>query len=147
MSVAPLRILSVEDTDEDFYLLQLVLNDCSTSFELNRIADGAEAVRFLGHLGESPHEDWPDLILLDLNLPQVNGLGILEFIKSHAALCDIPVVIFTSSSDVREKDKALALRADEFVTKPVSLDEMSAVVSQLCSKYLPQDREAAGGAG
>ncbi len=140
LSVAPLQILAVEDTDEDFYLLQVALSDCLASFELNRIADGGEAVRFLRQLGASADKDRPDLVLLDLNLPQINGLGVLEFIKSHDATRDIPVVIFTSSSDVREKNKALALRAEEFVTKPLSLDRMFAVVDELCKKYLSDGR-------
>jgi CheY-like chemotaxis protein len=76
------------------------------------------------------------LVLLDVNIPRLSGFDVLTFIKSQDLIRDAPVVMFTSSRDVREKRKALALGAEEFVTKPNSLDGMLNVLNEICTKYL-----------
>jgi CheY-like chemotaxis protein len=133
---APL-VLSVEDSDADFSMLEMVLQRCLSTFGLMRALDGEQAVSFLQQSGTSdrPH---PNLVLLDVNLPRLDGFDVLQAIKSMTGLREIPVVMFTSSSDPREKKKALALGAKEYITKPVHLNQMLEILNEICSKYLLQ---------
>lgn len=126
---APL-VFSVEDNDGDFALIEFVLKECLHKVDIRRASDGEQALTFLHH------QPRPDLVLLDINVPRLNGFDVLEFIKSQVATCDAPVVMFTSSKDSREEKKAMALGAREFVTKPTSLDGMLAALNKICAKYL-----------
>jgi CheY-like chemotaxis protein len=129
-SVAAPLVLSVEDSDGDYNLMEFVLQQLG-KVDLRRASDGEQALTFL----KSSNKPRPDLILLDVNIPRKNGFDVLAFIKSQDSIRHIPVVIFTSSWDAREKTKALALGA-EFVTKPNSLDGMVKVLNEICAKYL-----------
>jgi two-component system, chemotaxis family, response regulator Rcp1 len=129
-------ILSVEDSDADFSMLEMVLQRCLSTFGLHRATDGEEAVSFLHQLETSVDQPRPNLVLLDVNLPRLDGFEVLQAIKSHLGIAKIPVVMFTSSSDAREKKKALALGAEEFITKPVHLNQMIEILDEICSKYL-----------
>jgi CheY-like chemotaxis protein len=129
-------VLSVEDNDGDYSLIEFVLKHCLDSVDLRRATDGEEAVTFLKGSATSIDQPRPDLVLLDVNIPRLSGFDVLTFIKSHDSIRNAPVVMFTSSRDVREKRKALALGAEEFVTKPSSLDGMVGVLNEICTKYL-----------
>lgn len=132
---APL-VFSVEDSDADFSLLEVALRECISTVEVLRASDGEQAMRYLQRVGPTKNAPWPNLVLLDLNLPRVKGIDILRFIKTQPLICDIPVVVFTSSSNVREMNDALALGAREFITKPLSLDSLFEVMNRVCAKYL-----------
>jgi CheY-like chemotaxis protein len=133
--VAPF-VLAVEDSDSDFALIEMALQQCLGSFDFVRASDGEQALALLQTAGTTAHERLPDLVLLDIKLPRVNGLDVLNFIKSQDFIRDVPIVVFTSSSDAREKRQALALGAKEFITKPISLNSMMDTLNQVCSKYL-----------
>jgi chemotaxis family two-component system response regulator Rcp1 len=129
-------VLSVEDNDGDFALMKSVLQRCLTAVQLRRASDGEQALTFQKKSGISIDQPPPDLILLDVNLPRKNGFDVLAFIKSRDFICDAPVVMFTSSNDACEERKALALGAEEFVTKPNNLDGMARALKEICAKYL-----------
>jgi two-component system, chemotaxis family, response regulator Rcp1 len=129
-------VFSVEDNDGDYGLMEFVLKRCLGTVDLRRAADGEQAVTFLKSSGTSIDQPRPDLVLLDVNIPRMSGFDVLEFIKSQDFVRDVPVVVFTSSRDAREERKALALGAEEFITKPNSLDEMVRVLNEVCVKYL-----------
>ena len=84
----------VEANDADFYLMQIALERCLESLELQRASNGREAITLLA---QSENEVHPDLILLDINLPGTDRFGVLRFLKSQPATQEIPVVVFTSS--------------------------------------------------
>ena len=75
------HVLSVEDNDGDFLLLEMVLRDCISPLELSRASDGDQAVSFLRQSGASTDTRRPDLVLLDINLPNRDGLAVLEFMR------------------------------------------------------------------
>jgi CheY-like chemotaxis protein len=129
-------VFSVEDNDGDYSLMEFVLKRCLGTVDLRRATDGEQAVTFLKSSATSIDQPRPDLVLLDVNIPRMSGFDVLEFLKSQDFIRDVPVVMFTSSKEVREKRKALALGAEEFITKPNSLDGMFEVLGQICVKYL-----------
>ena len=92
---AAASVLSVEDNDADFYLVQAGLERClKESLELRRASDGREAIALLKRIGNDVNLD---IILLDINMPGMDGFGVLRFLKSQPSTQDIPVVVFTSS--------------------------------------------------
>ncbi len=93
----PLQVLLVEDSPGDLRLTREAFQDVNPLIRLHMVNDGVEAMAFLTHEGEHANAPRPDLILLDLNLPRMDGREVLAHIKEHASLRTIPTVILTSS--------------------------------------------------
>jgi CheY-like chemotaxis protein len=129
-------VLSVDDSEPDFRLIELALKDSGISVSLYRVEDGEQAIAFLGRLGEFANAPRPDLILLDISMPKRNGFEVLQYVKSKESLRSIPVVIFTSSSNVVERQKAMAMGADQFVSKSLHLDRFIKDVQITCARHL-----------
>ena len=129
-------VVSVDDSEPDFRLVEMALKESGTSVRLYRVTDGEEAIAFLGRLGEFEHAPRPDLILLDISMPKRNGFEVLQYLKSKDSLRSIPVVIFTSSSNPLEKRRALAMGADQFISKPSDLDQFIEDVQTTCARHL-----------
>jgi CheY-like chemotaxis protein len=118
----PLRVLLVEDSRCDAALTLAALRDCVRPPEVHVAQDGEAAMDFL--LREGPHADAPhvDLVLLDLNLPRMDGREVLQAMKGHDVLRTIPVIVLTSSSADADVRAAYRLHANAYVTKPVGFD-------------------------
>jgi CheY-like chemotaxis protein len=125
-------ILSVEDDHAAYLLLQLGFDEVGGDFRLYRVEDGAHALAFLHHSGPYANAPRPDLVLLNLNLPRVNGFEVLQKIKDDASLRGIPSVVFSSSSLDSDKAKCLALGARAFITKPTELNDFLTVLRNVC---------------
>jgi CheY-like chemotaxis protein len=125
------RILLVEDNPGDARLTREALRDNDVTCEIHHVFDGLEAMRFLRR--QPPHElaPTPDLILLDLNLPRMNGEEVLAAIKAEPALAGIPAVILTSSTAEADVRHSYELHANGYVTKPVDLDGYISVVRSI----------------
>jgi CheY-like chemotaxis protein len=126
-------ILSVEDDDAAYYLIELGFDDTGGDFRLYRVKDGQQALDFLRHSGLYVNAPKPSLVLLNLNLPRVSGFEVLQAIKDDPAINDIPAVVFSSSKLNRDKAKCLALGARAFVSKPSDLNEYLNVLRNICS--------------
>ena len=120
MHAGNFRILLVEDTPSDVWLMREALRLAQIPVLLTVASDGMEARRYLHQL-EIQGADYPDLILLDLNLPRRNGRELLGDIKRSRKLQPIPVVVLSSSQAEEDQWQACALQAEGFVTKPNSL--------------------------
>ncbi len=123
-----IEILLVEDNPGDVRLTQEALKDNKLRNNLSVVSDGVEAMRFLrrdGHYADAPR---PDLILLDLNLPRMDGREVLKEIKEDEALKRIPVVVLTTSKAEEDIIKSYNLHANCFITKPVDLDRFIQIV-------------------
>jgi CheY-like chemotaxis protein len=120
-------ILYADDDREDQNMLRDVLNDMRTDVELVTVTDGVEAVNFLKDL-ESGWK-YPCLIILDINMPKLNGIDTLKKLKNDLAL-DLPVIIFSTAVNELTKHMAKALGADDCVKKPVTLDSFRQVASR-----------------
>jgi two-component system response regulator len=117
------RILLAEDDDDDFYLTEHALKENRLRNEISRVKDGEELMRYLRHEGEfqahgGPRE--PSLILLDLNMPKMDGREALREIKSDPKLRHIPVVVLTTSQAEEDVVRSYQLGVNSFITKPVT---------------------------
>ncbi|MFA5963329.1 MAG: response regulator [Sphingomonas sp.] len=124
----PIRVLLVEDNEADAYLTRETLESGKLHVEIAIASDGVEACDYL--LRRPPYGDiaLPDLILLDLNLPRLDGRQVLEELRRHEKLGTIPVVILTSSDAERDIAQSYELGANCYVTKPVGLDAFQSIV-------------------
>ena len=123
-----LEILLVEDNAADVRLVLEALKGSQIRNHISIIDDGKEALDFLHRRGRYPNAVRPDLILLDLNLPKVNGWEILASIKVNLDLKRIPVVVFTGSETEEDIEKCYNLHANCYITKPVELKQFTTIV-------------------
>ena len=132
MSVAvsgrPVEILLVEDNPGDVGLTRETLKDSKLLNHMSVAENGVEAMAFLRREGKYVHAIRPDLILLDLNLPRKDGREVLAEIKTDGQLRRIPVVVLTTSSAEQDILRTYDLHANCYITKPVNLDQFTAVV-------------------
>jgi two-component system response regulator len=131
VSLTPIRILLIEDSAADIRLTQEVFRDGKFVNELSVVRDGEEALDYLYQRGEHAMAPRPDLVLLDLNLPKLDGREVLEVIKSDPSLRSIPVAVLTTSSNDRDILQSYNLGANCYLTKPVDLEEFVAVVNKI----------------
>ena len=127
-------ILLVEDNPDDVALTLRSLKNNHIANEVAVVTNGAAALDFLfcrGPYEERSPEDVPDLVLLDLNLPKVNGLEVLREIRGHERTRLLPVVILTSSREERDLIESYSLGANSYVRKPVDFEQFSEAVRQL----------------
>ena len=124
-------ILVVEDNPGDALLIREVLKSNKIYNTLNIVKDGEEAMDFLYRKGKFAEAPQPDLILLDLNLPKMDGRQVLAKIKSDDKLKQIPVVIMTMSQAEEDILKSYKLHANCYVTKPINLDQFVKVVESI----------------
>jgi len=124
----PVEILLVEDNPGDVRLTREAMKDSKLLNHISVVGDGEEAMAFLRREGKYVEATRPDLILLDLNLPKKDGREVLAEIKTDEQLRRIPVVILTTSSAEQDILKTYDLHANCYITKPVNLDQFSAVV-------------------
>lgn len=127
----PIEILLVEDDPGDVLITREAFAEHKVSNRLTVCTDGAEALRFLRREGEHAGATRPDIVLLDLNLPGVDGRAVLEVVRADPALNDIPVVVLTSS--VAEEDflRSHELRVDTYIAKPVDFASLMHVVRRI----------------
>ena len=127
----PMEIMLVEDNFTDAALTIRALERGNVRHRLTLVRDGAEALEFLRRQGRFARAPRPDLILLDLNLPKVDGRELLATLKADHDLNAIPVVIMTGSDDYEDELRGQVLNVEGFVTKPVDMPKFLALVKEL----------------
>lgn len=120
----PMQILLAEDNPEDASLLREVLLDTKIAHELAVVDDGMDAICYLRQLGKFAHSPKPDLLLLDLNMPRMNGFKVLEEL-SAAGPRGLAIVVLTVSEDQEEIVKAMQLSMNYYIRKPVDLVQLT----------------------
>jgi CheY-like chemotaxis protein len=125
------NILLVEDNEGDILLARQMLNESGINHILNVLKDGEAAIRFLSTTKESLGAKFPDLILLDVNLPKKNGFEVLRYIKSSAKTRHLPVIMLTTSSHINDRELALKTHADLYFTKPLEVGTFKNAVMEL----------------
>jgi len=126
-----IHILLVEDNEGDIVLTKEALSDAKIHNKVSVVRDGQEAIDFVNKGIEGEDDLLPDLILLDINLPKVDGKEVLHYIKSHSRLKKIPVVMLTTSSSELDVVDAYNNYANCFITKPVDLNKFFDVVRMI----------------
>jgi CheY-like chemotaxis protein len=139
-------ILLIEDNPGDVRLTIEALKDCKIMNNLNVVENGLKAMKYLRKEEEYKDKQLPDLILLDLNIPKINGHEVLAEIKNDPMLKIIPVVILTSSSSDEDILTTYELHANCFITKPVDIEQFIKIVQYVGDFWftivkLPQKEE------
>ena len=129
-------VLLVEDSPGDVRLTQEAFRDADPSIELHVATDGVEAMAFLRREGIHADAARPDFILLDLNLPKMDGREVLAHIKGDKNLKTIPTVILTTSDAEADIMTSYELRANCYLSKPVQLEEFEGLVKSINDFWL-----------
>ncbi|MCL4133928.1 UNVERIFIED_CONTAM: hypothetical protein GTU68_044935, partial [Idotea baltica] len=119
MTAIPIEILLVEDSPGDIALVQRGLRDGKVLNNLSVAADGVEAMEYLRGTLDGSGNAFPQLILLDINLPRKNGHEVLAEIRGEAAFASLPVIVLTTSDQDRDVLKAYEHHANAYITKPL----------------------------
>jgi CheY-like chemotaxis protein len=128
----PLRVLLVEDDPGDVLLVREAFADSTmVTVALEVASDGVEALALLRQAGDHAGTPTPDLILLDLNLPRMDGREVIAEIKDDPKLRVIPIVVLTTSEAEEDVMGSYALHANAYVTKPAEFDRFVEVVRQI----------------
>jgi two-component system, response regulator len=134
-------ILLVEDTDNDAELTVMALRRANIANEIVRVEDGRQALDYL-FTAARPNGPLPAVVILDINLPRLNGLEVLKAIRSDERTAWLPVVILTSSVEDRDRLAAYQHRANSYLQKPVHFNDFAAAVRQLGLHWLVLNVEA-----
>jgi len=134
MNSGKLDILLVEDSQDDMNLFMHVLRAEQLANKIHVVRDGEEALDSLlcrGAFAERSFDSPPKLVLLDLNLPKVDGIEVLRQVKAVARTKTIPIIIMTSSREERDLVAGYHLGANSFIQKPVDFDQFRAIVKTI----------------
>jgi two-component system, chemotaxis family, response regulator Rcp1 len=132
----PVEILIVDDNPGDLRLTAEALKEGQVQNRLHTAKDGIEAIAFLRRKGKYMDAPRPDLILLDLNMPRMNGRELLAEIKEDSELKHIPVVMLTGSREMDDIVRTYDLRANCYVTKPIDLEQYMMTVKSITDFWL-----------
>ena len=130
-SASLIQILLVEDNPGDVRLTQEVLRDAKVRNRMHHAADGEIAMRFMKREGEFADAPRPDIVLLDLNIPRMDGRQVLAAMKSDPDLLRIPVIVLTTSKADEDIAKSYSLHANCYIAKPVDFDAFIRVVRSI----------------
>ena len=131
--MAPMLLL-VEDNEQDELLALRALRRANLANQVEVVRDGQQALDWLFHEGEFAEREGPEqpaVVLLDLNLPRIGGLQVLERLRADRRTCLLPVVILTSSDDERDRLSGYLKGANSFVRKPLEFADFASAVAQL----------------
>jgi chemotaxis family two-component system response regulator Rcp1 len=132
----PIQVLLVEDSAGDVRLTKEAFKSANPAIHMHVASDGVEAMAFLRQEGTQADSPRPDLILLDLNLPRMDGREVLAQIKADESLKLIPTVILTTSDSEADIVKSYELQANCFLNKPVRLEEFERLVKSINDFWL-----------
>ncbi len=131
------KILLVEDNKDDILLIQRAFNKSKLTdkFELIIAEDGNQALGYLKNVNITQNDGLPMIILLDLNLPRVNGFEVLQHVRNNKKTKLLPVIIFTSSKEDKDITNAYVLGANSYVRKPIDSEKFMAVLQQIANYW------------
>ena len=120
----------VDDDEDDQYLFAVAFQHFIPPIIVKQLGDGEDLLPALAHA-----ECLPDLVILDLNMPRLNGFETLKLLRAGSAYQHLPVVVLSTSAQPQEKERALQLGANGFLTKPASLDSILNLFGQLVQEW------------
>lgn len=139
----PAEILLVEDSPDDTAFFVHTLGKSGVGARLHVVGDGAEALDFIRQTGRyvsSPAAVFLRLIVLDLKLPKLDGLQVLEAVKTDKCIRTIPVVVLSSSLEARDLAESYRLGANSYILKPMDFDQYGECVRALLRYWLDYNR-------
>jgi CheY-like chemotaxis protein len=132
-------ILVVDDEDNDAILIKRALSKAQIRTGLQRVRDGEEALRYLkreGEFNDAEGHPFPSVVILDLKMPRRNGFEVLTWIRQNERTRLLPVVVFTSSREKEDINRAYELGANAYMVKPNSFDDLVEVVKSIYTYWL-----------
>jgi CheY-like chemotaxis protein len=132
------RILIADDEAADVGLIRIVLEEQGLQDDIAVASTGEDVIDYLycrGKYGDRP-AGCPELVLLDLKLPKISGLEILQQMRPDEQFREVPVVIFSSSLDEKDREKCLSNGASDFMTKPTDFDAFKEAIQKIVTTYL-----------
>jgi two-component system, chemotaxis family, response regulator Rcp1 len=142
MKVTPLaqsrlaEILLVDDNEDDVYLTREAFDSAKLRVHLNHVDNGVKCLQYLRKEGPYAQAPSPDLILLDMHMPMMDGHGVLSEIVKDESLRHLPVVVLTTSYEAADIQKMYALRCSSYITKPVDFENFAKAIGQLAGYWL-----------
>jgi two-component system, chemotaxis family, response regulator Rcp1 len=142
MKVTPLaesrfaEILLVDDNEDDVYLTREAFDSAKLRVHLNHVDNGVKCLQYLRKEGPYAQTPSPDLILLDMHMPMMDGHDVLKEIVKDEKLHHLPVVVLTTSREAADIQKMYALRCSSYITKPVDFENFAKAISQLAGYWL-----------
>jgi two-component system, chemotaxis family, response regulator Rcp1 len=130
------HILLVEDNEGDIILTTEAFKDMQLENKISVVRDGEEALRFLKKQGEYSEAEAPQLVLMDINLPGIDGKQLLEIIKKDEKLQDIPVVMLTCSDKDADISDCYDKQVNWYITKPIDFDKYTKVMHEIEAFYV-----------
>jgi CheY-like chemotaxis protein len=125
----PIHILLVEDNDGDILLTQEAFEEAKIKIRLSVVKDGSDAIAFLS--GQHEVVELPDMILLDVNLPKINGHEVLKYIKKTDGIKRIPVIMLTTSSSPADINNSYDNYVNSYITKPIEVNNFFRVINTI----------------
>lgn len=129
MTGEPITILLIEDNEDHAALIIRNFKNFKVANNIIHLEDGEQAINYISLIGQE-HEK-PHLVLLDLRLPKIDGLEVLETFKSTPLLADIPVVVLTTSDAISDVEKACKVHANSYLVKPVDFEKFTELMNLL----------------
>ena len=142
MKISPLaesriaEILLVEDNADDVFLTREAFDAAGLRVNLHHVDNGEKCMQFLSRKGPYANVPTPDLILLDMHMPVMDGYEVLTEIKKKKKLRHLPVVVLTTSYEAADIQKMYGLRCNSYITKPVDFENFVKVIAQLAGYWL-----------
>jgi CheY-like chemotaxis protein len=139
MQIPKKTILYVEDEESDIFLMGIALKRGRVDVALHTVRDGESALRYLsgaGDFSDRERHPFPDLVLLDLNIPRVHGLKVLKWIREQPGMTALPVVIYTSSEQPKDVAAAQELQANDYQVKPSTVEHIAEKVRAVIRRFL-----------
>lgn len=130
-TIIPAQVLLVEDNEDDVELTLEALKDSKVRMEVHVVQDGVDALKFLRKQAPYEEKPRPDLMLLDLNLPLMDGREVLEKVRQDPDLTDMPIVVLTTSQNEEDICRVYKLHANCYISKPVDFMKFSEIVRQI----------------
>ncbi len=141
-SETQVEVLLAEDSDDDAEMTMDALNDYHLGNRIVRVRDGQETLDYLfckgAYSGRS--NGMPKLVLLDLNMPRVDGLEVLRQVRDDPTTVSVPIVLLTSSAEERDLHRAYQLHVNSYIVKPVDFDQFVAAVREVGLYWLVLNR-------
>ena len=133
------RLLVIEDSEDQALLVGIAARRAHPGLDVRTVKDGLEGIAYLA--GIPPFRDrhehpLPDLVILDLAMPEVDGFEVLDWIRGQETPPKVPVVVLTSSTDPEDEARALELGAAGFFRKPTTLEDLGTVVREIVDKWI-----------
>jgi CheY-like chemotaxis protein len=129
-------LLHVEDEDGAAFLFRSAVREAGLAAIVFRVSNGEEALAFLRRAGPYSNAERPQLMVLDLNLPKIDGLSVLSRIRNDESLSTIPVIVISTSSRQSDKERAFSLGAKHYIVKPDSFEKLTEQVKATCADFL-----------